>query len=70
LRFARELKAEDYETASDVRMEWLSWLLMLQAYFPSKETQELILDSARELDLSASILLKARGQFNHELFDE
>jgi len=51
-------------------MEWLSWLLMLQAYFPSKETQELILDSARELDLSTSILLKARGQFNHELFDE
>lgn len=70
LRFARELKVEDYETARDVRMEWLSWLLMLQAYFPSKETQELILDSARELDLSTSILLKARGQFNHELFDE
>jgi hypothetical protein len=70
LRFARELKVEDYETARNVRMEWLSWLLMLQAYFPSKETQELILDSARELDLSTSILLKARGQFNHELFDE
>lgn len=70
LRFARELKVEDYETARDVRMEWLSWLLMLQAYFPSKETQELILDSARELDLSTSILLKARGQFNHELLDE
>ena len=70
LRFAREIKVEDYETARDVRMEWLSWLLMLQSYIPSKETQELILDSARKLDLSPSILLKARGQFNHELFDE
>jgi hypothetical protein len=70
LRFARELGVEDYETARDYRMEWLSWHFLLQTHFPSTETRELILEYAQELDLSVTTILKARGQFTHELFDK
>jgi hypothetical protein len=66
LRVAREIIAEDYESARDARMEWLSWHLLFESYFPSAETRELIKGSAEELDLSMSTIQNARGHFNHE----
>jgi hypothetical protein len=70
VQFAQALKIEDYETARDFRMEWLSWLLLLDSHFPSEETLDQIKESSQELGLSISDVLKARGQFNHELFEE
>jgi hypothetical protein len=61
LRVAREITVEDYETARDARMEWLSWLLLLQSHFPSEETKDLIKESAEDLDLSISTIQAARG---------
>jgi hypothetical protein len=67
LKFAREIRAEDYETARDMRMEWLSWLLMLQYYIPSTDIQELIQDIAAKIDIPISTIHRARGQFTHDL---
>jgi hypothetical protein len=63
LRVAREIIAEDYESARDARMEWLSWLLLFQSHFPSAETKEFIKENAESLDLSMSTIQKARGHF-------
>lgn len=70
LKFARELRVEDFETARDMRMEWLSWLLMLQYYIPSTEIQELIQEIAIKIDIPMSTIHYARGQFTHDLMDE
>jgi hypothetical protein len=63
LRVAREIIAEDYESARDARMEWLSWVLLFQSHFPSAETKEFIKENAESLDLSMSTIQKARGHF-------
>lgn len=63
LRFARELRVEDFETARDMRMEWLSWLLMLQTYVPSPEIEELIKELALKIDIPMSTVYYSRGQF-------
>ena len=70
LRFAREYRVENYGAVISVIMEQLSWQLLSQAYFASDETKEYIEESAQKIDVSISTILKARGQFNHELFDE
>ena len=67
LRFARELRVEDYETARDMRMEWLSWLLLLQSHIPSTEINELIQEVASKIDIPISTLHIARGQFQKDL---
>jgi hypothetical protein len=64
LRVAREITVEDYETARDARMEWLSWLLLLQSHFPSEETKDLVKERAEDLDLSISTIQAARGHHN------
>jgi hypothetical protein len=63
LRVAREIIAEDYASARDARMEWLSWVLLFQSHFPSAETKEFIKENAESLDLSMSSIQKARGHF-------
>ena len=70
LKFAREIRAEDYETARDMRMEWLSWLLLLQYYMPSTDIQELIKDIAAKIDMPISTIHRARGQFTHDLMND
>jgi hypothetical protein len=70
LRFARELRVEDFDTARDMRMEWLSWLLMLEKYAPSADIQELIQEIADKIDLPLSTIYYARGQFTQDLIDE
>jgi hypothetical protein len=70
LRFARELRVEDFETARDMRMEWLSWLLILQTYVPSPDIEELIKEIALKIDIPLSTVHYARGQFIQDFVDE
>jgi hypothetical protein len=70
LKFAREIRAEDFETARDMRMEWLSWLLMLQYYIPSTDIQELIQEIAIQIEIPMGTIHRARGQFTNDLMDE
>lgn len=69
LKFAREMRIENFESARDIRMEWLSWLLMLQYYIPSTEVQELIWEVATNIEIPLSTIRAARGQFKSDLLN-
>jgi hypothetical protein len=67
LRFSGQIRAEDFDTARDMRMEWLSWLLMLQHHIPSTDIKELIREIAMKIDIPISTIHSARGQFISDL---
>ena len=70
LRFAREQSfGENINLANalDMKMEALSWLLLLQAHSPSAELKETINQNLRDLEIDKETIHDARGQFERNL---
>lgn len=67
LRVAKAIVEEDLEMAMTMKMESLSWILLLQMHASSNESQKYLEESLSELGLSSETIHQARGQFNRRI---
>lgn len=67
LRVAKAIVEEDLEMAMTMKMESLSWILLLQMHASSNESQRYLEESLSELGLSSEIIHQAQGQFNRRI---
>jgi hypothetical protein len=69
LQLAMALANENEDLAALWKLQSLSWLLLFQAHQPSSESEEYLIDSTSELDISPNLIHNLRGQFGRRLID-
>lgn len=67
LRLAIASLNGDIDLAKRIQIEYLSWLILLQAHNPSPEREDYILENLDEWAISLEVIHQARGQLGRRL---
>jgi hypothetical protein len=69
LRLAIASLNEDDELSTRIRIQYLSWLLLLQAHDPSPEREKYLVEELNEWEIALEVIHQARGQFSRRLVE-
>ncbi len=58
---------QDDELSTRIRIQYLSWLLLLQAHDPSPERKKYLVEKLNEWEIALEVIHQARGQFSRRL---